>query len=230
MIVRRFRDLTARTERLAQRYVGQAEPINRFVDELMVRFRRDDIPYIDPSTGGVGASLILLLPDPGPKAVGDEAASQMLSMWGGNGQGRRSISESLQREELAPESAIRQMFPGQAVLIHGTLPPVPLEAIRWWREKALADLVPVDANGDPVPPKILSTCPLTDQPAPDTDEEIVDQRTLDATVEQLPKPRKTEWPTQRGSMILRRRSAGSPTANRPDVAPSAGSAKAAATD
>lgn len=154
----------------------------------------------------------------------------MLSMWGGNGQGRRSISESLQREELAPESAIRQMFPGQAVLIHGTLPPVPLEAIRWWREKALADLVPVDANGDPVPPKILSTCPLTDQPAPDTDEEIVDQRTLDATVEQLPKPRKTEWPTQRGSMILRRRSAGSPTANRPDVAPSAGSAKAAATD
>jgi type IV secretion system protein VirD4 len=113
------------------------------------------------------------------------------SMWGGNGQGRRSISESLQREELAPVSAIRQMFPGQAVLIHGTLPPVHLDAIQWWREKALADLVPVDAKGDPVPPTILSTCPLTDQPAPDTDEEIVDQRTLDATVEQLPKPRRS---------------------------------------
>jgi hypothetical protein len=112
-------------------------------------------------------------------------------MWGGTGHGRRSISETLQREELAPVSAIRQMFPGQAVLIHGTLPPVHLDAIRWWQEKALADLVPIDDNGDPVPPKILSTCPLTDQPAPDTDEEVVDQRTLDATVEQLPKPRKS---------------------------------------
>jgi hypothetical protein len=51
--------------------------------------------------------------------------------------------------------------------------------------------VPIDDNGDPVPPKTLSTCPLTDQLAPDTDEEVVDQRTLDATVELLPKPRKS---------------------------------------
>ncbi len=100
--------------------------------------------------------------------------------------GRRGVSESSQREELAPTSAIRQMFPGDAVLIHGTLPPVHLEAIRWWSEKALADLVPLDEFGDPAPPTDVATCPLTDEPASNRAEEVVSASTLAATLSQLP--------------------------------------------
>ena len=62
-------------------------------------------------------------------------SSDVPSRWGGKQGGRRSISESAQREELAPATAVRQMFPGEAVLVHGTLPPVHLAAIRWWEER-----------------------------------------------------------------------------------------------
>ena len=77
----------------------------------------------------------------------------------GKGVGRRSISETLQREEFAPANAIRQMFPGEAVLLHGTLPPIHLDAVRWWREPRLASLIPDAAGalaGGGGPP----TCPL----------------------------------------------------------------------
>lgn len=46
------------------------------------------------------------------------------------GGGRRSVSVSKQREEFAPANTIRQMIPGEAVMLHGTLPPVHLEAVR----------------------------------------------------------------------------------------------------
>ncbi len=62
-------------------------------------------------------------------------------MFGAGGPGRDSISESEQREEFAPANALRQMKPGEAVLLHGTLPPVHLRAVRWWKERELLKLV-----------------------------------------------------------------------------------------
>jgi type IV secretory pathway TraG/TraD family ATPase VirD4 len=46
------------------------------------------------------------------------------SMLGG-GRHRRSVSETVQRDEFAPANTLRQMYPGEAVLLHGTLPPRP---------------------------------------------------------------------------------------------------------
>jgi hypothetical protein len=51
------------------------------------------------------------------------------------------------------------------VLIHGTLPPVHLRPVRWWRDPELRRLVPTDEHGRPRPPDGLATCPLTDEPA-----------------------------------------------------------------
>lgn len=110
------------------------------------------------------------------------------SMWGNKHGGRRSISESSQREELAPATALRQMFPGEAVLIHGTLPPVHLDAIRWWEENELADAVPIATDGSPQPPNGLSTCPLTNRPAPKKPDGPLDVGTLRAALAELPKP------------------------------------------
>lgn len=104
----------------------------------------------------------------------------------GNQSGRRGVSESSQREELAPTSALRQMFPGEAVLIHGTLPPVHLDAIRWWTEKALADLVPLGEDGEPAPPTAVPTCALGSERASDEQEETLSASTLASTAAQLP--------------------------------------------
>ena len=79
---------------------------------------------------------------------------------GAKAAGRRSVRESSQREELAPAHAIRQMFPGQAVLIHGTLPPVHLDAIRWWAEDDFRDVIPRNESGT-IAKLVVSTCPLT---------------------------------------------------------------------
>lgn len=109
------------------------------------------------------------------------------SLFGGERQGRRSVSQSVQREEFAPANALRQMYPGEAVLLHGTLPPIHLDAVRWWNEKHLAGLVPLDTNGNPRPPDGLRTCPLTDQPASEP-VSPVDPATLAAALAQLPPP------------------------------------------
>jgi len=109
------------------------------------------------------------------------------SLFGGERQGRRSVSQTVQREEFAPANALRQMYPGEAVLLHGTLPPIHLDAVRWWNEKQLAGLVPLDGNGNPRPPDGLRTCPLTDQPASEP-VSPVDPATLAAALAQLPPP------------------------------------------
>ena len=63
------------------------------------------------------------------------------SMWGNRQGGRRSVSESTQREEFAPAHVVREMLPGQAVVLHGTLPPIQLTALRYWDEPELRQLV-----------------------------------------------------------------------------------------
>jgi hypothetical protein len=78
-VARAMQDPHVRAERLAARYEGRVEALNRFVDELRAERRRDDIPYLDPACGGVEARLLTLLMDPGPMAHGRQAASGMLS-------------------------------------------------------------------------------------------------------------------------------------------------------
>jgi type IV secretion system protein VirD4 len=74
--------------------------------------------------------------------------------------GRRTVSESTQREDLLSPHVVRQMIPGEAVLIHGTLPPIHLRSVRWWKDETLRACIPVDAHGRPIPPDV-STCPVT---------------------------------------------------------------------
>ena len=110
------------------------------------------------------------------------------SMWSSNAHGRRSVSQSTQREEFAPVHSIRQMYPGQAVLLHGTLPPVHLDAIRWWAEDDFRDVIPRNESGT-VAKQVVPTCPLTNVVAPEDDKnEILDSATVRDAKEQLPAP------------------------------------------
>jgi type IV secretion system protein VirD4 len=73
--------------------------------------------------------------------------------------GRRSISETTQREDLLGPHVARQMDPGDAVLVHGTLPPVHIRPVRWWRDPTLQALVPTGPMGGPAP-VTEGTCPV----------------------------------------------------------------------
>ncbi|MCU1395332.1 MAG: type secretory system conjugative transfer family protein [Ilumatobacteraceae bacterium] len=101
-----------------------------------------------------------------------------------NGAGR-TISESETSEGFAPANALRQMFPGEAVLLHGTLPPIHLDAVRWWKETQLRELFPTDAQGRSIPDPNQPTCPLTDKPATG-DATVVDETTFESARAQLP--------------------------------------------
>jgi type IV secretion system protein VirD4 len=75
------------------------------------------------------------------RLLGDEdVPRRSVSYDVGGGSGRRSISESTNREALTPFHLLRQVRPGEAVLIHATLPPAHLQARRYWTEPALRDL------------------------------------------------------------------------------------------
>jgi type IV secretion system protein VirD4 len=102
-------------------------------------------------------------------------------VYGGVGRGRRSISESSQREDLIPNHLLRTMVPGEALLLHGTLPPIHLRAIRWWRERRLAPLFP-----PPEERPHVATCPTTGTKAPATGP-VLDASTMRFSREQLPK-------------------------------------------
>lgn len=74
------------------------------------------------------------------RLLGDEeVARRSLSYDIAGGSGRRSVSESVQREALTPFHLLRQVRPGEAVLIHGTLPPAHLQGRRYWEEPDLTD-------------------------------------------------------------------------------------------
>lgn len=101
----------------------------------------------------------------GSEHVARQSKSRDLPSVFGESKHRRSVSESVTQEEFAPANSLRQMIPGEAVLIHGTLPPIHLDAIRWWNEPDLKALVPIDDEGDPLLPPGLVTCPLSDDVA-----------------------------------------------------------------
>jgi type IV secretion system protein VirD4 len=53
------------------------------------------------------------------------------------GNGRRSVSQSTTRTELMPRDLLRQVRPGEALLIHNTLPPGHLICRYWFKDPAL---------------------------------------------------------------------------------------------
>ena len=118
-------------------------------------------------------------------------------LFGNGGAGRQSVSETDQREEFAPANALREMYPGEAVLLHGTLPPIHLEAVRWWKERELAAVVKLDSDGNPTAPPNLLTCPLTGIDSGDNDQ-ILDERTFQSAIAELPKLRNAKSPAASG--------------------------------
>lgn len=59
--------------------------------------------------------------------------------------GRRSVNESATRLRLIPSDVLRQAPPGDALLIHGTLPPAHLKCRFYYAEKNLRALAGEDA-------------------------------------------------------------------------------------
>lgn len=104
------------------------------------------------------------------------------------GGGRKTVSEHDQREDLLPAHVLRQMVPQHAVLVHGTLPPVHLQLIRWWEDSKLRSLVPVDSKGRPAPPADVATCPVSNQ-APSGVQSVIDPAALEESLAKFPGPR-----------------------------------------
>ncbi|MGD9796456.1 MAG: type IV secretory system conjugative DNA transfer family protein, partial [Acidimicrobiia bacterium] len=102
------------------------------------------------------------------------------TMWATRQAGRRSVSESTQRQEFAPAHTLREMIPGEAVLFHGTLPPIHLTAVRHWEEPELVELVRRGTDA-------VATCPLSADLVPEGDHPAIDIATLEAAKAQLPK-------------------------------------------
>ncbi len=100
--------------------------------------------------------------------------------------GRRTVSESVQREDLVAAHVVRQMLPGEAVLIHGTLPPVHLQSVPWWQDRTMRQVTGVGEDGRPVLPDV-STCPLSTERAPRGGEPGMDQAVREESEAYLPR-------------------------------------------
>lgn len=120
------------------------------------------------------------------KIAGTEHVAQRgwsADAWGG----RRTVSEHTQREELLPAHVVRQMRRQEAVLVHGTLPPIHLRTVRWWDDRDLLALVPTGADGQPLPPPSGGTCPVTAGRSGALSP-VLDPAVIDEELRQLPKP------------------------------------------
>jgi type IV secretion system protein VirD4 len=67
--------------------------------------------------------------------------------------GRRSIGEATQHRRLLPADVLRQIAPGQGLLIHGTLPPAHITGQRYWEDVRLARIA--DGDTQALPPWTL---------------------------------------------------------------------------
>ena len=104
--------------------------------------------------------------------------------------GRKSISEHQQREDLLPLHLIRQMHRLDADLFHGTLPPIHLRLVRWWKTKELSALVPRGDDGKPLPPPSTGTCPTGEERQSDA-EPVIDAAVIADHLASLPRPKTT---------------------------------------
>ena len=76
--------------------------------------------------------------------------------WQGN---RRSMAASTTRAKLLPADILRQVPPGSALLLHGTLPPAHLVGRRPWEERRLKALA---QGGGPTPPAAVLDDAMTE--------------------------------------------------------------------
>jgi type IV secretion system protein VirD4 len=89
----------------------------------------------DRSTLDYAASLL------GAEHVTQRSASTDLgALIGGADGGRRSVTEAPTRTDLLPGSALRQVAPGQALLVHGTLRPAHVHGRYWYLDPDLHEL------------------------------------------------------------------------------------------
>lgn len=102
--------------------------------------------------------------------------------------GRKTVSEHPQREDLLPAHVIRQMRRQDAVLFHGTLPPIHLRLVRWWEDHDLAALVPTGDDGRPIPVPDARTCPVTPGGVRPDPEPTLDQSVIAESLASLPRP------------------------------------------
>lgn len=78
------------------------------------------------------------------RMLGEEEVRQTASTSGA--EGRSSRTESVMYRSLAPANALREMPPGQGLVVYGHLPPARLSLRPWFKDRQLRDL----AAGDPV--------------------------------------------------------------------------------
>jgi type IV secretion system protein VirD4 len=102
--------------------------------------------------------------------------------------GRKTVSEHTQREDLVPAHVIRQMSRQEAVLLHGTLPPIHLRMVRWWEDTALRALIPTGPDGQPASPPTTGTCPVEEGRSTAVSP-ILDEAMLAESLHQLPRAR-----------------------------------------
>ena len=136
------------------------------------------------------------------------------------GGGRRTVSEQLQREDLLPAHVIRQMRRQEAVLLHGTLPPIHLRAVLWWEDTELASLVDTDGSGRPVVPDV-STCPLTDLPS-EVPGPVLDPNSVQDPTRRLPRPTSPAPDPNRSGTLPRPATTSGHSASRPAADAGAG--------
>jgi type IV secretion system protein VirD4 len=74
------------------------------------------------------------------RLVGDEEIPRLGESIEFGGAGRRSVTESTHSTRLVPAHLLRQVRPGEALLVHGTLPPAHLHARPYYRDRRLAHL------------------------------------------------------------------------------------------
>jgi type IV secretion system protein VirD4 len=75
-------------------------------------------------------------------------------------QGRGSVQWSSTNVALAPAHALRQMQPGDALLLHGTLPPAHVRTRPFYRDRALAERAALEATDEaPVTPVVPARRP-----------------------------------------------------------------------
>jgi type IV secretion system protein VirD4 len=70
---------------------------------------------------------------------------------GGNQSGRRSLTANTTSAGLLAVDLVRQVPAGQALCIHGSLPPIHLHTRRWWQDKELKQRYEGTA---PIPPPL----------------------------------------------------------------------------
>ena len=102
--------------------------------------------------------------------------------------GRKTISEQPQREDLLPPHVVRQMRRNDAVLFHGTLPPIHLRLVRWWKDKDLRALVPYGEDGKPLPAPTTGTCPVWPTRKSQV-EPVIDPAVIAEQLASMPKPK-----------------------------------------